>query len=115
MDLFKHGRSSAADPASPPPVPAAPKRKKRWIKWIIIALIAVLAAALILRACLPQNQNRQAMSEAVYQYETVSRRDITDELSYSGTLEPADSYNVTALVSGEILEAPFEEGDVLED
>ena len=115
MDLFKHGRSSAADPASPPPVPAAPKRKKRWIKWIIIALIAVLAAALILRACLPQNQNRQAMSEAVYQYETVSRRDITDELSYSGTLEPADSYNVTALVSGEILEAPFEEGDVLEE
>ncbi len=101
MDLFKH---SAADPASPLPAPAAPKRKKRWIKWIIIALIAVLAAALILRACLPQNQNRQAMSEMVYQYETVSRRDITDELSYSGT-----PYTVVGVLS-EISDSTDESG-----
>ncbi len=95
--------------------PAAPKRKKRWIKWIVIALAAALAVALTVRACMPQNPGQQAMSELTYQYETVARRDITEALSYSGTLEPADSYNVTALVSGEILEAPFEEGDVLEE
>lgn len=33
----------------------------------------------------------------------------------TGTLQPADSYEVAALVTGEILEAPFEEGDVLEE
>jgi HlyD family secretion protein len=34
-------------------------------------------------------------------------------LSGSGTLEPADSYTVTSLISGDIISAPFEEGETV--
>lgn len=44
----------------------------------------------------------------------VGRRDIRVSLSGSGTLEAADSYTITSLVTGEILSADFEEGDVVE-
>lgn len=95
--------------------PLTPPRKRKWIKILIILLAVVLAAALILRACFGGNQAVGTMAEVNYRYETVSRQDISQSLSYSGTLEPADSYDVTSLVTGEILDAPFEEGDVLEE
>ena len=41
------------------------------------------------------------------------RRDLTVSVSGSATLEPADSYQVTTLISGEIESAPFEEGDLV--
>ncbi|MGI5895116.1 MAG: efflux RND transporter periplasmic adaptor subunit [Candidatus Merdivicinus sp.] len=90
-------------------------RKRKWLKILLILLAIIIAAALLLRGCLPNQAAKQAMSTSTYQYETVSRRDITMQLSYSGTLEPADSYEVTSLVSGEILDAPFEEGDILQE
>ena len=42
-------------------------------------------------------------------------RFITNSLSSSGTLEPADSYTVNTLVSGEILSDTFEKGDQVEE
>ena len=42
-------------------------------------------------------------------------RDITKSLTGSGTLEPADSYTVNTLVSGEVLSDTFEEGDQVEE
>ena len=39
----------------------------------------------------------------------MERRSITNSLSASGTLEPADSYTVNTLVSGEILSDTFEQ------
>lgn len=41
----------------------------------------------------------------------VMRGEISDELSSSGTLSPKNTYSITSLVSGEIIEADFEEGD----
>ena len=109
--LFKKKQEDS----QPSPSPAVPRRRRKWLKIVIIMVVVIIAAALILRACLPGREAMDAMSGSAYQYETVQRRDITQSLSYSGTLEPADSYDVTALVTGEILEAPFEEGDVLEE
>lgn len=106
-------KKKEAAPQDAPPLRTP--RKKRWIKILIILLVAVVAAAFILRACISGKETMSAMSESVYRYETVSRRDISQTLSYSGSLEPADSYEVTSLVTGEILDAPFEEGDVLEE
>ena len=40
--------------------------------------------------------------------------DITSELTASSSLSPKDTYEVTSLVEGEVLEALFEEGDVVE-
>ncbi len=106
-------KKKEAAPQDAPPLRTP--RKKRWIKILIILLVAVVAAAFILRACISGKETMSAMAESVYRYETVSRRDISQTLSYSGSLEPADSYEVTSLVTGEILDAPFEEGDVLEE
>ena len=44
----------------------------------------------------------------------MEKRSITNALTGSGTLQPADSYTVTTLVSGEVLSDTFEEGDIVE-
>lgn len=46
---------------------------------------------------------------------TVQRMDITSSLSSSGTISPKDTYNITSLVSGEVISAEFEEGDQVEE
>lgn len=45
----------------------------------------------------------------------VQRMDITSSLSSSGTLSPKNTYNITSLVSGEVISADFEEGDQVEE
>ena len=42
-------------------------------------------------------------------------RTITNVLSSSGMLEPADAYTASTLVSGEVLSDTFEEGDMVEE
>lgn len=50
-----------------------------------------------------------------YMEEQAQRRSITNSLSSSGTLEPANSYTVNTLVSAEVLSDTFEEGDLVEE
>ena len=42
-----------------------------------------------------------------------TRQDLTVSVSGTATLQPADSYNVTTLLSGDIVSASFEEGDLV--
>lgn len=91
--------------------PPKPRRKIRvkTIVWLIVLLAAAGGAVYYFTAMpKPGPQDLSAYLEV-----PVERRDIVSELSYSGTLEPADSYTVTSLVSGEILSAAFEEGDMV--
>lgn len=89
------------------------KRKGKKRKWMImvIVLVLLLAAGVIAVKMLA---GRPAAADATYQETAVERRDITTSLTGSGTLQPADSYTVTTLVSGEILSDTFEEGDIVE-
>ena len=91
------------------------KWKNRWKKLKKKKLIAVLLVIVILaavwRSCAGGGGGRAAAADSQYLSATVDRGDITSSLSASGTLEPADSYTVTTLSSGEILAADFEEGD----
>lgn len=90
-------------------LPRAPKKK-----WLRTAIILVIIAAIVVFVAVRLRAGSAAarkQSQQSYTEDTVQRRDITTELSYSGTLEPADSYTVTSLISGEILTADFEEGD----
>ncbi|MPM07791.1 Multidrug resistance protein MdtA [bioreactor metagenome] len=86
-------------------------KKKSVKKWLIITgtVIAVAVAALSLRGL----AGRKAGTESEYTFVAAGRRDITDTLAGSGALEPADSYTVTTLISGDILTAGFEEGDIV--
>lgn len=93
------------------------KRKKRKGKSgrIVIVLIVVLAALLggfflyKKKTTSQKRQGDQSVSTA-----TVKRTDISSELTASSSLSPKDTYEVTSLVEGEVIEANFEEGDVVE-
>ena len=98
----------------PAPSPTAAKRRKPKKKWLVPALALVLAAVLLLMPKGgPGGAGKGAQSQ--YIYGKAERRDIVCALTDSGTLEPADSYTVISLVSGEILSAAFETGDVVEE
>ena len=93
--------------------PPAPKKKrgprlgkkKKWLVLVLVLAVAAIAAVKLLGG---------RESEAAVTYQETAKRDITRSLSSSGTLEPADSYTVNTLVSGEILSDTFEEGDLAE-
>ena len=104
--------------------PPAPEKKpnffrrcwngwKKWSRkkkiWSVIAL--VLAAAILSRVFSGGSRDD---SGPAYLTAAVERGSIVSTLSDSGTLEPADAYTVTSLVSGEVLSAGFEEGDIVE-
>lgn len=42
-------------------------------------------------------------------------RDVSNSLSGTGTLNPANTYTVKSLVDGKVLTADFEEGDTVEE
>ena len=98
-------------------VAAEKKRKKRKGKSgrTVIVLIVVLAALLggfflyKKKTSSQKRQGDQSVSTA-----TVKRTDISSELTASSSLSPKDTYEVTSLVEGEVIEANFEEGDVVE-
>ena len=79
-------------------------------------MILVAAAGTVIVLQQRAKQARQAAAAASSQQRTavVERRNITSELSSSGTLSPKDTYEITSLVEGEIISADFEEGDQVE-
>lgn len=86
----------------------APKKKRKWPRRLLILLL--LAGVVAFFAVRIGSTSRQLVSNA-YIPAGVQRQDITVSVSSTGTVQPIDSYRVTALVRGEILDAPFEEGD----
>ena len=90
-----------------------PKKKPKWLKWVkrLIALAVVAALVIfLLRSC---GGGGGMVSANTYRLEPASMQDLTVSVTGTGTIEPIHSYKVTTLVKGEILEAPFEEGDTV--
>ena len=83
--------------------------KKKWLL-LLAAVVAVGAVVVLIQG----RANGHQETAAVYTEAAAERRSITKSLTSSGTLEPADSYVVSTLVSGEILSDTFEEGDLVE-
>lgn len=98
--------------SEPPLFELGAKKKKKKRRVLIVVAVAAVAVFVILSRLGGGGGGRNAQSS--YVMETVARHDITVVVSGSAALEPADSYVVNALVSGEILSADFEEGDVVE-
>ena len=99
--------------------PAPKRRRWKWNgikgkkKWIALVLAVAVAAGGFGWSRLRTPE--AAATEITYQQEQVQRRSITNSLSSSGTLEPANSYTVSTLVSAEVLSDTFEEGDLVEE
>ena len=80
---------------------------------VIPALACVLVGAFALR--LAGSGQPAAAAGLTYTTAPVERRDITAQITGSGSLEAANSYSVTSLAEGNILTADFEEGDRVEE
>lgn len=83
--------------------------KKTVILLIIVLLALVVAVVFIIR-------KKNAANDATVEYNTatVEKRSITRTVDGSSTVEANDTYDVTALVTGEILSDYFSEGDMVE-
>lgn len=90
------------------------KRKKQGKKPLIILVILALALAGILFYRKGKNAQADSSKAGQVQTATASYMNISSELTASSSLAPKDTYEVTSLVEGEILEANFEEGDIVE-
>lgn len=115
----KEAQTTASETGVTAPTPKKEKKKfslpkskkgRRWMKIVIVLVLIVGAAYLFLNRA-GQNVNSQLSSS--YLVFTAQRQDLTVSVSGTATLKPADSYNVTTLITGEIKEAPFEEGDLV--
>ena len=74
---------------------------------VVVFVVIVAGASFFM-----QKSRKASGAEAKEQRTTVaSVQDITSTLSASGSLEAKNSYNITSLVEGEVVEASFEEGD----
>jgi len=87
-------------------------RKNKRKKLIVLAVVCVLVLSGVW-FFLGRN-NGAAAEDATYTTVPVERRNISAEVTGSGTLEAANSYSVTSLLEGSILSADFEEGDQVE-
>lgn len=90
-----------------------PKKKSRKKKTIIIAACAVVVIGAVIGIKAISASKSPGGTTTTYTTATVTKRDISNTLSSSGTLAAAQSYSVTSLVSGEILSADFEKGDTV--
>lgn len=86
--------------------------KKKKIIIILIAAVLIVLIAFLIHKRKQSKLNNHDMNMVTTAM--VARGDISNELTSSGTLSPKDTYTITSLVTGEILEANFEEGDQVE-
>lgn len=91
------------------------KKDRKKGKKILIILIIILVSLAGITAAVSIKKSKAASSEAKsIRTAEVTKRDITSELSSSGTISPKDTYDITSLVEGEVITAEFEEGDEVE-
>ncbi len=88
--------------------------KKLLRKRVILPVLACVLAGTVALRFLGGGQSTAAVG-LTYTTAVVERRDITAQITGSGSLEAANSYSVTSLAEGNILTADFEEGDQVEE
>ena len=109
-DMAENTTQSPQKPAEKGKKLFAGKRNRKWIALCLLAVAAAAGGTVLLNRA----KARTDSTETTYTTAAVEKRSITNSLTGSGTLEPADSYTVTTLVSGEVLSDTFEEGDTVE-
>ena len=92
------------------------RETKKKIRNAVIAgvLLAALSGGGFVFAKQQQTKAKAAAQESTVNTGKVTREDITQKISSTGTIAPKDTYTITALVTGTIVAADFEEGDVFD-
>ena len=113
MNWKKNKEMAAQSDAGASGAKAAPAAfvKKNW-KWLVpVICVAALGGWFLLKPDNAQNAN----TDINYVQVSPEKRDISNALSGTGTLNPANTYNVKSLVAGKVLTSAIEEGDVVEE
>ena len=106
----KMDASAEADETAEAKSGASAFAKKNW-KWLVPVVVAAAAGAVFLIG----GGNKAASRDVTYAETTPTRQDVSNSLSGTGTLNPANTYTVKSLVDGKILTGGFEEGDKVEE
>ena len=85
--------------------------KKNW-KWLVPLVCVVIVGGVLL---LKPGKAKPASVDTSYVEDTPQLRDVSNSLSGTGTLNPANTYTVKSLVDGKVLTGEFEEGDIVEE
>lgn len=99
---------------TPPKSGSSPWKKRLLRKRVLIPAVACVVALSLGIHFFGGGQTALA-ADLTYTTAAVERRDITSEITGSGSLEAANSYSVTSLVDGTILADYFEEGDQVDE
>ncbi len=106
----KKDASAEADETAEAKSGASAFAKKNW-KWLVPVVVAAAAGAVFLIG----GGNKAASRDVTYAETTPIHQDVSNSLSGTGTLNPANTYTVKSLVDGKILTGGFEEGDKVEE
>ena len=88
----------------------ASKKRRKWIKRLIILAVLAALVVFLFKSC---SGTGSIMAAGSYIPAVAARQELLVSVSGTGTIEPIHSYKVTTLVKGEVLEAPFEEGQTV--
>ena len=84
------------------------KKKRKWIIITIVVVLAVLAVGWLV------SKNRKGKGkDEVVRIEEVKRGELTERVSAPGEIEPKEIVQISAKVSAQILEIPYDEGNVV--
>ncbi len=85
---------------------------KKWKLTLITLVIVAVVGAIVVGI---SGGGAKEVSKIVAVDTTVEKRDITSSITGSAVVNPKDQYSITALVSGDVLAANFEQGDVVNE
>ena len=85
--------------------------KKNW-KWLVPVVCVVIAGGVFLLK--PKSASTTAVDPS-YLETSPEVRDVSNTLSGTGTLNPANTYTVKSLVDGKVLTGTIEEGNIVEE
>ncbi len=97
------------------PVKKFPQKFKSYSKKkkiLIVVSSFVLLAVLVSFVLSSNNKNTPVIS---WTEDAVKKQDITSSITGSAVVMPKDQYSITALVSGNVLSANFEQGDIVNE
>ena len=86
------------------------KKIKKWQAIVAILVVVAVTGGIIVGV---SSGNAKEAMKVVAIDTTVEKRDITSSITGSAVVNPKDQYSITALVSGDVLTANFEQGDVV--
>ena len=87
------------------------KKNGKWRMQTPVVVAAAAGAVFLISG----GGNKAASRDVTYAETTPVRQDVSNSLSGTGTLNPANTYTVKSLVDGKILTGGFEEGDKVEE